>query len=103
MTITTGANSHKLLEYLAFGKIVVSNKVSTYLDKYPEIVKKINMVHEETNSTFIDLFRDAVENLDIHNSFENQEYRIKFANQFTYEEQVKKIDKEIFKLLNANS
>ena len=101
--VNQGANSHKLLEYLSFGKMIVANMVTTYLDKYPDIVKKINMVKEESNSTFIDLFRDAINNLEEYNNVQNQEMRIEFANKFTYHNQVSEIDTKLQQVLTLNN
>lgn len=83
-----GTNYHKILEYLASGKAVVSNYVSAYKNN-PELVL---MPEERNNENLPALFREVLHNLSANNSKEKQQKRIDFARQFTYAGQIKKIE-----------
>lgn len=83
-----GTNYHKILEYLASGKVVVSNYVSAYKHN-PELVL---MPDERNNENLPALFREVLNNLSANNSKEKQQNRVDFARQFTYASQIKKIE-----------
>ncbi|MBS1774576.1 MAG: hypothetical protein JST82_17095 [Bacteroidetes bacterium] len=84
-----GTNYHKVLEYLATGKVIVSNNITTY-SNYPGLLEMID--DRDSNKAMSALFRQVVSNADRYNSIENQTKRIAFAKQFTYASQIKKIE-----------
>jgi hypothetical protein len=84
-----GTNYHKILEYLATGKVVVSNNVTTYKN-YPHLV---TMAHSRDNNNELpDLFHRVVENIKEFNSINRQKTRIDFAKQHLYSKQIQKIE-----------
>jgi hypothetical protein len=80
------ANPHKVMEYLASGKVVVA----TYTDEYKYHMNLIEMVMQ--NSKFIDKFLEVVNNLSYYNSLEKIKLRKEFALKNSYKNQIKKID-----------
>ena len=89
--VNKGSNSHKILEYLSIGKVIVSNHISTYADKRD----LIEMVDEMHNKNLPALFKKVINNLDHYNSPEKQRKRIEFALDNTYEKQIQRIEKII--------
>lgn len=83
-----GSNSHKLLEYLSTGRVVVSNRVSTY-EHDPDLIR---MVSEDTNDRLPELFASTLDILDELNRPELQSYRAHFALSHSYCAQVEKIE-----------
>ncbi len=77
-------NTHKLLEYLYSGKVVVS----TYLDEYKDKRYLLEMV--DNSKDYIDKFDEVVNNLEFYNSTEKQQQRIAFAKEHTYENSLKR-------------
>lgn len=76
-----GANSHKILEYLSTGRVVVANPVSSYRSR-PDLLR---MSQEgQNNADLPRLFRDTVDNILIHNSVSKQQARANFALQHSY-------------------
>lgn len=89
-----GTNYHKIMEYLATGKVVISNNVTTYKN-YPGLIEMTeSRVH---NEELLALFKKVISEIRFYNSYEKQHARIKFAEQATYRNQIKKIGN----LLNA--
>lgn len=84
-----GTNYHKILEYLATGKVVVSNNVSTY-SKYPGMLEMVS--NRESNKELPILFKNIIANLKEYNSLQKQQQRIHFAQQFLYRNQIAKIE-----------
>jgi hypothetical protein len=82
-------NHHKILEYLGTGKVVVSTHMSSYDNEKSELIV---MAKKGENNTIPLLFANVLENINHYNSIEMQQTRISFANQFTYQSQVKKIE-----------
>ncbi len=95
--INKGSNSHKILEYLSTGKVVVSNHVSTYSQ-----TGLIEMVQEMNNEKFPTLFQKVISNLEHYNSPELQRKRIAYALDNTYEKQIERIEKIISENINTN-
>jgi len=85
-----GTNYHKLLEYLAVGKVIISNNVTTYKD-HPDLV--VMNDSRENNSSLPGLFQKVINNLEQYNSIELQQKRIRFAEKFIYSSQLSKIEK----------
>lgn len=87
--IKNAQNSHKLLEYMATGKVIVSSYLSSYADR-PELVEMVKS--PDSNNGLIELFNKVVNNIAAYNFSEKQQYRIAYARQFTYKNQLKKIE-----------
>jgi hypothetical protein len=82
------SNSHKILEYLSTGKVIISNKMSSY-NEHQEL---INMLAEFNNNDYIQLFENTIENIEHYNSSELQQKRKDFALENTYKKHIKKIE-----------
>lgn len=80
-------NSHKVLEYLSTGKVVVS----TFLKQY-EHSDLIAMSPKENNLQFISLFDEVVKNISSYNNQELSCRRIQYALDNTYEKQIERIE-----------
>jgi hypothetical protein len=78
-------NSHKILEYLSSGKIVLSMPIRDYFDKGDLMV--IANSHEE----YLAKLSEAIANIDECNSEVKQKERIEFANRFNYDRQLELI------------
>ena len=86
-------NSHKILEYLYSGKVIVS----TYLADLTDILDLMQMTKEEFSvDDFVKLFDDTVCNLEYLNSKSMQEQRREYALNRTYEKRLEQI-KDILK------
>ncbi len=79
------ASPHKMMEYLASGKIVVA----TYTDEYKDKRQLLEMVDDSRD--YLKTFSRVVENLGEYNSLEKQEVRIEYAQQHSYDRQLDKI------------
>ncbi|HEY4062596.1 MAG TPA: hypothetical protein VGM30_11875 [Puia sp.] len=80
-------NSHKIIEYLSSGKVVVSTHLSSY-----EGNDLVEMSPVGRNDQLPALFRRVVENLDKYNSPEIQQRRKAFALENTYEGHLSRIE-----------
>lgn len=80
-------NTHKLLEYLSTGNVVVSSRLSVY-DKSNLFLMSLN----DDNSDFVGVFEDSIKNFAIYNSQSSRDKRIQFAIDNTYDKQIEKID-----------
>jgi len=83
------ASPHKVMEYLASGKVIVATYTDEYKDK-PELLEMVEHPRE-----YVKKFDEVINNLDIYNSEEKKRARIKFATEHTYEKQVEKIIKKL--------
>ncbi|MGG9972116.1 hypothetical protein ACQ33O_10015 [Ferruginibacter sp. SUN002] len=84
-----GTNYHKIMEFLATGKVVIANNVTTYR----HIPGMIEMSSERDSNNGLPLiFKNVVSNLTKYNSVELQKQRIDFAKQHLYQNQIKKIE-----------
>ena len=91
---SSGTNYHKILEYLATGKVVISNNVTTYND-----MPLFRMCNSRSNNDEMPLlFKDTIEQLGEWNSEERCRQRIEFAAAHTYGKQLEKIDESIMRL-----
>lgn len=84
-----GTNYHKILEYLATGKVIVSNNVTTYKDR-PDLV--VMVPERDSNSGLPSLFKSVVQDLSVHNSEEAISRRKDFARANTYRSKVEQIE-----------
>ena len=77
-----GTNYHKIMEYLATGKVIISNNVTAYADRTDLMV----MPEERTNNNKLpELFTGTIRNIGEHNSNSKQYARKEFAcnNRYT--------------------
>jgi len=81
------SSPHKIMEYLASGKVIIS----TYTDEYKDKQNLLEMAN--SSNDYLKLFKKVVENLDFYNSEEKQQERISFAKNNSYEKQLEKITK----------
>lgn len=86
----TMSNSHKMLEYLASGKAIVSSYIS-YYESYPNLITMVK--DKNSNDEFPNLFSEVINNIAFYNSVSKQKEKIDFAKHFTYQRQVDKIEK----------
>ncbi len=83
-----GTNYHKLMEYIATGKIVISNNITTYQSR-PDLIQ---MTHERNNNDKLPaLFTNVISQLEQYNSTELEQMRKEFARSNTYTRQVQRI------------
>jgi glycosyltransferase involved in cell wall biosynthesis len=79
------SNTHKVLEYLSSGKVVVANYTASYRDK-PGLIEMADNQEELPR-----LFKQVVENLQKYNSPKLQTKRRQFALENTYRKHISKI------------
>ena len=79
------ASPHKLMEYLASGKVTVA----TYTDEYKDKRELLEMVDD--SSEYLAKFDDVVKHLKVYNSKDKQKQRMDFAKDHSYEKQLDKI------------
>lgn len=80
-------NSHKILEYMSTGKIIIS----TYVHEYQNSTL-IEMCENSSNENFLNLFDKVVSNLDYFNSFEHQLKRKKYVEEHSYSSNIALIE-----------
>jgi glycosyltransferase involved in cell wall biosynthesis len=83
------ATSHKVLEYLASGKVIVSSFMQDYT------AHKDLLVMANKNADIPDLFRDVTQNIDAYNKDELMAKRKVFALNNTYSMQLNRIVEKI--------
>lgn len=83
-----GSNSHKLLEYLSFGKVVVANKIQHY-EQHRDLIQ---MSTQANNSDYVSLFDETVLNIEKYNSEVLFDQRRALAFENTYSKQVDRIE-----------
>lgn len=79
------ASPHKVMEYLASGKVIVA----TYTDEYKEGHGLLEMVAESED--YLRKFDEVTSNLDHYNGITRQQERIAFAQDNTYPKQLERI------------
>jgi hypothetical protein len=89
-------NSHKILEYLSTGKVIISNHFSFYEGENADLLEMIDVDGDSTQIT--ELFTRVINHLDQFNSSLNVQRRISFAKSHAYSENIKKIQD----FVNAN-
>ena len=89
------SNSHKLMEYLGAGKVIVASWTSEYRNQQDLI-----LMSQEVEDYPL-LFKKAIHNLGFYNSPELVNKRISFANDNTYEKQLSRIEGLILNLKPA--
>jgi glycosyltransferase involved in cell wall biosynthesis len=83
------SNSHKILEYFATGKVLIS----TYIDQYSSEAfhDYLQMTPENENEKFPELFRRVISDLAIWNDIDKMQQRRAFAFENSYSSNTKKI------------
>lgn len=89
--LNAASNSHKILEYLSTGKVVISTYVSNYSDK-----NLLIMCEKDHEEQLPDLFKGVMNNLPAYNSIVNQKIRINYALDNTYPVQIERIHNFIY-------
>jgi len=79
------ASPHKLMEYLASGKVTVATYTDEYKDKR-DLLEMVDDSHE-----YLAKFTEVVNHLEMYNSKEKQTQRMDFAKEHSYEKQLDKI------------
>jgi glycosyltransferase involved in cell wall biosynthesis len=83
------SNSHKILEYLASGRVVVGTRVYEYRDRQDLVISP------KENKELPLLMRQVVGELELYNAEEVRRKRVDFARQHTYPLQLKRISEWI--------
>lgn len=83
------SNPHKLMGYLASGKMVVAS----WTAEYEELYKKDLILMAKNHFNYLTIFDLTVKDLDYWNSSSKQAKRIAFALDNTYDKQIDKIEK----------
>jgi len=83
---SSGSNSHKILEYLSTGKVVVSSNFSHYSG-----TNLFQMVEFRDNKSLPSLFKSTILQLSKLNSIDNLQKRRRFADSCKYSVLVNKI------------
>jgi hypothetical protein len=84
-----GTNYHKILEYLATGKVIISNNVTTY-QKHPGLM--VMSQSRYNNDELPGLFSEVINHIEAYNAIDKQQMRIEFAREYLYPKQLKKIE-----------
>jgi glycosyltransferase involved in cell wall biosynthesis len=84
----TGANSHKILEYLATGRVVVGNRVSDFANR-PAMIEA---PEDDTDAAYSALFARTLASLRDLNSERRRRERLLFALERTYEAHILKVE-----------
>ena len=84
-----GTNYHKIMEYLATGKVIVASNIITYKDDR-ELVQMV--VERDHNKELPALFKKVIQNLDLYNCPGLQQIRKDYARSNTYSKQIEKIE-----------
>lgn len=83
------SNSHKILEYLASGRVVMSTRMSQY-HEHRDIV-----LMPQANTALPDLVRDVMDKLPQFNDAASQARRMAFASEHTYGKQLNRVERLI--------
>lgn len=81
-------NTHKMMEYLGTGKVVVATKTMEYTNLTADSL--IAMTNK--NNEFMQLFDQVLQNLNVWNSDDKRTKRINFALENTYDKQIDRIE-----------
>ncbi len=86
-----GSNSHKILEYLSTGKVIIANTVSDYID-----LDLFPMLDSSNTHDLESLFDNVVINFEFYNSKEQQSKRIHYAIQKNYRGNISRIRNHLY-------
>jgi glycosyltransferase involved in cell wall biosynthesis len=79
------SNSHKILEYLASGRVIISTEVSQYKNS-----PLLYMCSD--HASYLSMYKQISDNLSRYNNVESRQKRMAFAHQYTYEAHIKNIE-----------
>jgi len=82
-------NSHKMMEYLGSGKMIVA----TFTAEYKELEDRNLLLMSNGNAQFPDKFRQALQGLEFWNDPEKQQLRKEWALENTYDKQLDRIER----------
>lgn len=82
-------SSHKILEYLASGKVIIS----TYMSEYDTNDSLINI--NRSDDEYLETFKKVLSSIDIYNDPVHMRRRIQFAMDHTYASQLDKLESMI--------
>jgi hypothetical protein len=85
------SNSHKMMEYLSSGKVVMATKTM----EYNTLAEKGIIAMSDKNKDFPRLFNEVINNLDNWNNNEMRKQRMNYASNNTYDKQIDRIEKII--------
>lgn len=86
---TQVTNTHKMMEYLGSGKVIVATSTLEYID----LIEDGMIAMSNCNAEFVGLFREVIDNLSGWNSLEKQSLRRAFALENCYPKQIQRIEK----------
>lgn len=92
--INSCCNSHKILEYLATGKAVVGNRITSYDD-----LDLLYCPADMDNRGLLEIFNNTISTLQVANSLAVRRKRIEYALDNSYEKHVKRIEKILNSIL----
>ena len=84
-----GENSHKIIEYLSTGKVIVSSYISLYENTY------LFEMDAPGNAGFLNVFNRVVNDLHSYNQLEKMQMRRTFAMDNSYVKQLERIENVI--------
>lgn len=91
-------NSHKILEYLSTGKMVITTPLLAYKDTPDKLVL---MYKEISNANFPDYFKKQIIDIEINNDIEIQKMRVLWALKNSYANQIRIINDWVEKQPNC--
>jgi len=84
------SNSHKIIEYLSTGKVIVSVPIDLYIG-----TNLFEMANDHTHKSFVAIFDEVSKNLKHYNRLAAQLDRINYSLENTYLKQIKRIEEYI--------
>ena len=85
------------MEYLATGRVIISNNITTYNDR-PDLI--VMTKDRNNNDSLHALFKSVIGNIEKYNSPISQDTRKKFASSNTYTRQLNRISGMLEPYLN---
>lgn len=82
------SNSHKMMEYLGSGKMILA----TWTNEYKDLAKDNLIAMSKNKDTFLMNFQEVISNLDQWNSFRKAKIRKDFSSKNSYINQLNKIE-----------
>ncbi len=84
-------NSHKILEYLSSGKVIVTTPISYY-----ENFNLFEVCKSNDHQIFSNFFSKVISNIGFYNSDEKAKLRQQYAFENSYEKQIERISKIVY-------
>jgi len=84
-----GTNYHKIMEFLATGRVIISNNVTSFAGRDDLLLMNES---RSDNKGLVFLFKDVINKLDEYNSTGQVAVRRRYAAENTYRKQVERID-----------